>query len=813
MEESQKYKILVVEADADLRIKIEKLLTSQGYLITCFESSSAAFSELESLESELYAVAIVSYKMPKMKGDEVLNKIRELSPDTQRILVSDLNNVDIIIKAINNAEISSCLSLPFKDEDLINQASYACIQFQEIKKQQNLIRVTQRQNKQLYKIAKQFKEKDKKNVEKIEKRKNKIRLLKSELNHDSGSPGLLTLKRIIKEKDVSLAPKDFLKEFLIVKDQIKEILEKAAGDSIRLKEFSYDEIKDNIFAKDGPSGAIDKILKISFMLLKKTAFLGVEALEMVQESSSDGNDFELTMSEDKIKAFIRLKTSDTDGLNIITIKELLEREGIRVGIKDDDYIKSWLLGANPEDDAVIIARGRKPKLPVNAEIKYHFPIEFRQPGKVDSEGRIDFKDRGEIPFVEKDTFLAAKIFPKDGTPGIDVKGEVIPVEEAVDMAFGAGTGVRESEDGVKIYADIDGQPNLDPLGNISVFPELKIDGDVGFESGNVEFDGNIIVTGTIKEGFSIKGASLTIEQIEGAEVDLTGDLNVSSGIVDAELIKVKGDIQAKYVNNSKIYGFGDLIVQKEILDSKIRLSGACINEKGTIIASDISAKMGIDAGHIGTMGSRPSKLKVGIDEHTNFLVAKIDSKLKVNIDTVTVLRNEISALDKEDQALHLTISEHAYIQDRTQIKLKDVEKKKLDLQASGNAAALQKVFELEEQMNEQAKQAEDNINQGFERQDAVAQEIVQKKERIGQLEEVNQELIDEKKKLTEFTSKKEPKPEVKVAKQLLSGTKIDGPNSFITIRDTTSKCRIIELKQTEVGMESLGFYEMVVTDL
>ncbi|MCK5313060.1 MAG: hypothetical protein KAJ62_13170, partial [Desulfobacteraceae bacterium] len=231
------------------------------------------------------------------------------------------------------------------------------------------------------------------------------------------------------------------------------------------------------------------------------------------------------------------------------------------------------------------------------------------------------------------------------------------------------------------------------------------------------------------------------------------------------------------------------------------------------IASDISAKMGIDGGAVGTTGSRPSKLKVGVDEHTNYLVVKIDLKLKENIDTVTVLRSEISQLDEEDQALHIKISEHAYTQDRTQIKLKDVEKKKFDLKASGNAAALQKVVELEEQMDVQAKEAEKEINMGFERQDAVAQEILQKKERIKQFEEINKEFIEEKKKLQEFTSKKEPLAEVKAASKVLSGTKISGPNAFVNMKNTTSKCRIMEISQHDEGMETLGYYEMVITDL
>ena len=90
MVETDNFKILIVESDAELQTRIEKLLTSRGYIVTCFESSSAAFSELENSESTPYVLAIVSYKMPKMKGDAVLKKIRELSPDTRRILVADV---------------------------------------------------------------------------------------------------------------------------------------------------------------------------------------------------------------------------------------------------------------------------------------------------------------------------------------------------------------------------------------------------------------------------------------------------------------------------------------------------------------------------------------------------------------------------------------------------------------------------------------------------------------------------------------------------------------------------------------------------
>ncbi len=812
MEDQKKCKVLIVEADADLRTRIENLLLSGKYLVTCFESSLSAFTELENSRSKPYAVAIVSYKMPGMKGDEVLKKIRELSPGTQRILITDALSIDVIIKAINNVEITSCLSFPFRDSDLTGQVQYACRQFLAIQKQHNLIRVTQRQNKQLYRIAKQLKEKKERNINRIEELKNRIRVMKSRLHYDADLLERFSLKDIIKEKGISISPEGLLKEYLTLKEQIKEILERAAEKSIGVALSDSGQVKESKFDKNKYTKVMEQIQSLSFLLLKKTAFLGVDALEAVLKNPVDNSKVEIILSSDKIRACIKLKTSRKKGLNLMTIRDLLEKNSIRVGIKDDDYIKSWLIKADKSDDPVLIARGREPLQPRNAEIIYHFPIDFRRPGKVDSRGRIDFKDRGEIPFVKKNIFLAEKIFPKKGVAGMDVTGEIIPVPEPEDMAFGAGPGARISDDGSRIYADVDGQPGLDPLGNVSVSPELNIKGDVDYRTGNIEFNGNVVITGIVKEGFSVKGASLTAEQVEGARIELTGDLNVSSGIVDTSLVKVQGNIQAQYVNNSNIYGFGDLIVQKEIIDSKIRLSGACINTGGRIIASDMSAKMGIDAGDIGTDVSKPSKLTVGIDEQTDYFIAEIDLKLKENIDMLVVLKDKISILNEEDQSLHMIISEHAYTQDRTQLKLKDVEKKKLDLQTLGNKAGLEKIVELEKKMIKQAEHAENEINKGFKRQDAIAREISGKKEEISIIEQHNQELVREKRKLQEFTAKKESRPVVRVLKGIMGGTRVDGPNSFIIINNPCSRCKIMEIKRQDTD-SMLSFYEMVVSDL
>lgn len=778
-----------------------------------FSVSADALEELEASKPSPYTLIISSYMMPKMKGDEILKNAKSMAPDTQRLLISDTAEFQTLVSAINEAGIDSCIMLPFENQDFLNQVKNCCTQYETNKKLKNLKKTTQRQNKQLFQIARNFKKKGLIYSAQVEKKEQEIRVLESRIKSAGGSVSPdkpILLNDILKKRDVSFSSSGFGDAFLKIRDQIKQILETTAiNNYVTLKPVSYGQVSSKTLPTNLPQHFIEKILPKIYKLLEKNEVPTVESKKDVKEVILDDH-FELTLSNKKTKAFIKVKTVDTNSLSLAHVKQFLEKNNVINGVKEVELIESWLHTAYPDDEPFTIAQGKEPKYPKNAEIKYHFPTDFLHAGKVSKDGSINFQDRGEIPYVEEDAFLAAKIFSEEGAPGIDVHGREILVDEAVDLTFSAGPGTRLSEDGVRIYATSAGQPHLDAMGNISVCPEFQLKGDLGFESGNVDFDGNVIVSGTVKAGFKVKCASLTAKEIQGAEVDISGDLNVSLGIVDTELVKVKGSVQAKFIHNSKINAFGDLIVQKEIIDSKIFLSGACINERGSIINSEISAKRGISAGSIGNKSSKPSTLTVGVDEHTNLLVAKVDTQLSIHNNTIDELKNELTEIEKEDQLLHAAISKHAYVQDRAQLELKDIKSKIDNLKASGNMAALQKVAKTIKDIQKNAEKAEEKINEGFDRQDEISMEISQKRGRIKEFDELNKELLDEKKRLREFSDRQEPLSEVKVAKNIASGTRVFAANSSLNLYNSSSRCRIKEFSKSSEGMGGILFYEMQI---
>nr|WP_291461642.1 flagellar assembly protein A [Desulfobacula sp.] len=804
-----------MESTVDLRDRMQTLLSARGYQVNSFNVSADALEDIEASKTSPYSLIISSYMMPKMKGDEILKKARNIAPDTQRLLIADVAELQTLVSAINEAGIHSCLTLPFEDEDFLILVNHCCDQYDISIKQKNLKKLIHRQNKQLFQIAGNFKKKGELYLARIEKKNKEIRILESRVRATGRSDypdKPVLLQDILTKRNVSFSPDSFGDEFLIIKDQVKQIIETAASRHyITLKSISYPETLDQTPSTSEIAPLVEDILPVAYRLLEKKEHLDTKSSGKVKIVLLDDH-FELTLSKNKTKAFIKIKTIDNHILSLAYVKQFLEKNKIINGVREDHEIDDWLHKAAPDDEPFIIALCREPKYSKDAQIRYHFPTDFLHAGKVDKDGSINFQDRGEVPYIEDGAFLAAKIFPEEGTPGIDVLGKEIIVDEPVDLTFSSGPGTRISEDGVRIYATTAGQPHLDAMGNVSVCPEFQIKGDLGFETGDVNFDGNVIVNGIVKQGFKVKCASLTAQEIQGAQIDIEGDLNVSLGIVDTELVKVKGSVQAKFVHNSKISAFGDLIVQKEIIDSKIHLSGACINETGLIINSEISAKMGINAGNIGNKASKPSTLTVGVDEHANLLVAKVDSKLGMNNTAVNELKTETIELEKEDQNLHALISKSAYVQDRSQLELKDIGKKLASLKASGNMAAFQKVSKTVKEIEKKARQAEEKINKGFDRQDEIALEISQKKGRIKEFEDLNSELSDEKKRLLEFSDRNEPLPEVKVAKKIESETKIFAKNSSLTLHNSSSRCRIREFSRSPDGAGGIEIYEIQLID-
>ena len=791
------HKILVIEKDIEFLERMKNLLVPLGYKVHGESASMDGLNLLEKEADDPFSLVVVNYHMPMMRGDEILERAGELSPETRRMIMADITDIadtETVINAVNYAGIHACLSIPFKDEDFISQVGYCCSRYARRLKQKNLKKTTARQNRQMYGIARSFKKKEQFFASQIKGRENRVRFLKSRLDflkkRSRGNEFTLEsfLKRFDSNPGLELLSALFRKLTEIARGLINEAVKDQGIVIPRLEEYGPGE--------DLSSEDLKLVEDFLSLVFKEGA---ADDASAVSENDKDAGDriLEVTVSRDMLEARLRIIQYDPDLVNMEAVRELLEFYNICFGLIDDVAVEEWLASEEERAAPLLIARGTLPKQPVNARVEYHFEVGFTNPGKILEDGSMDFRDRGDIPFVSQGTLLAEKQPMVEGVPGMTVTGEEIPVLPARDVLFEAGPGAVFSEDGLSIFADAEGQPHLDAKGNVSVFPEMHIAGDVDYKTGNIHFKGNITVAGTVRQGFSVTGATLTAGQIEGAEIELTGDLNVSNGITDAHLIRVQGSVQAKYVNNSVIRAFGDLIVQKEIIDSKILLSGACINETGILISSEVEAKGGMKGGGVGTEKSSPVRIRVGTEGHIQDLMEQVEKGLEENRVKSLELEKEIETLNVRDQKLHTAISEHAYAQDRSQVECRSVEKELDRLQHEENLAEVSRLTDQVKKMVKQVEKEESAINKAFEEQDSIAEIIAGKRENLKELEIRAGDLLRDKKALEDYAAREDALACVIVAKTMMPGSTVVGPKARLKTSQPLSRVKIQEILKGE----------------
>jgi len=825
MTEKKKPKVIILESNDSVREHAESILSRRGWKVVCEQLSKNALNTLGQSKNSPFALFISNFKLPKMEGDDILQKVKMISPLTQRMLLIPADKPEVLISAINKAEIHACIVSPFNDEDLADQARNCFKHFRHVLKRQQLERVTIHQNKQMFKIAQRLKKKNNAYTQIIEGKKAEKLMLKSKKRTAETKNALntnITLSDLMKHQKINPAPDAFKKEFSSICKTIRNLFDQVTtrhhSDPVDLNLEKILNKEDLSQKKNEPtgSGLKEKIIKAALARIINAGISDSAPSLETDDTCTEPADsilddyFEISISEDQTKAYIKkIKDLHTSCMqpDLPELLDMLRKKQVSYGILDDEAIKTWI--SKSFVDQIVIATGEAPVHGRDGEIKFHFETTFTNPGKINEDGTIDFRERGDIPYVNKGELLAQKTPPQEGKSGISVSGIPIPVAEVIDPVLVAGPGTEMSEDGLLIHATIDGQPHLDALGTVSVNPELMIPGDVNFETGNIDFKGNIIVKGMIKEGFTVKGINLTAQEIEGGTIDLSGDLNICAGITDSTIL-THGNIYAKFINHSNVMGFGSLTISKEIIDSSILLSGSCQNPSGHIISSQITAKMGIEAGNVGTSSSKPAKLKVGVDDHIEKLKKQFDEALETSVGKSNLLKDEIKKLEDQDQELYQRISEKAQIQDRAQLEIKELKKSLPEIQKSNDMAKFHQASNEIKKLTKSAKEAEQELNTIFETQDHIANKIQRLKEQIKILEEKNKALVIEKKALKEFSKKDKPVPVVTVAKTITQDSIIKGPHSFIVLKEDTSRCKIQELGSQE---ESIQFYEMNISDL
>lgn len=499
--------------------------------------------------------------------------------------------------------------------------------------------------------------------------------------------------------------------------------------------------------------------------------------------------YELTVSPDKLKAFLQVKNDEGVTLSVDEIRTFLAEHGICSGLMDEKIEKHLRTKAIYRQPCVV-AEGT-PAIPGNdAQINYHFDTDPLKIGEIKSGGTVDFKAKGKIPQVKAGMLLAEKVPLVQAKSGNDIFGNRIQIDAAKERSVFCGPGTRA--EGLKIYAQRDGRPVLWVDGRVAVLSELTIEGDVGLETGHIDFAGFVNVTGAVRPGFRVKAGRLEAREIHGAELDIAGDIVVSEGITGTK-VACGGNIRSFFIHSSQFTAKGDVIVEGEVIDSRIETKGALLAAPlGKIFGSYISARKGATAAQIGSESSKPCCLAIGEDADTPGAIHAIKEEISMRMKEKERTLNAIESLTQTSFRVKEEMMKWVQIQDLATREKRACLKTIAESKGGNDKEKMAQLQEDLKRIREKIKSADGPLQKLMDQEDTVAAQISDLKLQAQELDGAAQALEYETEILV-ADSISTTIPTVKVSGLIFSGTTVKGCHSSVVLNENIPSLLIREI--------------------
>lgn len=358
--------------------------------------------------------------------------------------------------------------------------------------------------------------------------------------------------------------------------------------------------------------------------------------------------------ENMMKAYVIIEKG---GMKNLLTKELIKNrlieKGVAYGINNDWIEKAVKEGKREEK--ILVAKGKAKQDGYDAELEYYFE-RAKNKGKprVDEEGNVDYKNRNLIEKVKKGQVLVEKIPLTLGKEGIDVKGEIISAKKGKDKKFVPGKNTSLSDDGLVLRADINGLV-YEEKGKINVGNIFATD-SVGIYSGNIDFDGSVIVEYDVYPGYSIKATGI-VEingNVEKASVEAYEGIKINGNFLGKNKgsLKSKKDIYVKFVDFADISCEGDLFINDGAMNTRISCNGkiTAITNSGSIIGGEIVATDGIECFNLGNESLIRTSIRVGDKPEIIEKIGIIKSKIKKQTEKLEATEKNLEYLRKYNKS-------------------------------------------------------------------------------------------------------------------------------------------------------------------
>lgn len=376
--------------------------------------------------------------------------------------------------------------------------------------------------------------------------------------------------------------------------------------------------------------------------------------------------YELFPDDTNITASINLNADETECyLNIsfekpfnITAEMLvnaLKEQGIIYGLDMETIgICCSVIGTGKSVENILVAKGKHAVEGKESFVDFKIRPSSDSPEyDHDAAGGIDYHHAHLFENVHAGETIAIIQPPVPGQVGHTVRDRPIPVhgQQGKDITMKAGDGVELRNNGTECAAVQDGRIVFKG-GVVSVTDELRIDGDVDYETGDIDFIGFVRITGDVHDDYNVRAVKgIKIDKNVGhCNLESDGDIELGgmSGNGEKGSIKCGGNLTARYLHTVSVECEGDVYILNEAMDCRIHASGFVVIPK-LLAGGECMAAAGIEAGRIGTDGNVKTRLTAGTDYRFADDIDELNEEIKVLQEELTGLVEKATTYKQNDE--------------------------------------------------------------------------------------------------------------------------------------------------------------------
>jgi len=462
-----------------------------------------------------------------------------------------------------------------------------------------------------------------------------------------------------------------------------------------------------IFKEQEGGAELDRNELLQHLSRKKIVDMSVSVVQKLLEEGSGrskiainqkeltyGEDMFIAITGDELEASARLLPPETGGLPLEfeAAKSKLAQEGITHGV-DEGALKSLLEGKD-YGEPYIVAKAIPPTDGEDGKLIFHFSTDKRTGAPVEiGGGRVDYRTLDLFIPVTEGQLLVEKTDATEGMPGTTVKGNPLKQRPGKETALPRGKNVIYNNERTEMTASCPGM--VEYVNNsINVSNVYNVKGDCNMSVGNIDFDGSVHISGSVRSGHTVKatGGINVGGSVEAAKLIADGNIEVKGGMQGSRKgsIEAGGSVSIMYIEQGSISADGPVTVDVSI-HSNIE-TGSTLHAKGkrgAIIGGRVAAGGDIVVNFIGSLSHTKTEVEVGIMPRKRARIKLLEKEMekiaadKLKLDQLEAyLESSKGAMDNEMWTkLHLSGIENRRINKENETLItREIEELKLEIE-------------------------------------------------------------------------------------------------------------------------------------